>query len=260
MLRVIATDLDGTLLASDRTISERTLAAIAKAEDAGVTVIFVTGRPLRWARQVFEHVGPHGVAIIANGALVWDVVADQALEINGIAPDVGLPALAELRRAIPGTAYALETLAGIRLEPHFMERYPIPSASTRGPVEELFDCEAFKILARHEDLEAADFWDQARAAIGDRLEITWSSQGALLEMSAFGVTKASTLARWCESHGIGQADVVAFGDMPNDLDMLRWAGTSYAVANAHPSVIEAASHLTASNDDDGVAQVIEGLI
>ena len=87
---------------------------------------------------------------------------------------------------------------------------------------------------------------------------TWSVDG-LVEISAAGVTKAAALARVCDRLGIDAADVVAFGDMPNDLALLAWAGTSYAVSNAHPSVLAAADHVTASNDEDGVAEALAGI-
>jgi hydroxymethylpyrimidine pyrophosphatase-like HAD family hydrolase len=93
-----------------------------------------------------------------------------------------------------------------------------------------------------------------------RLVITWSSATALLEISAPGVTKASTLELLCADLGVGPAEVVAFGDMPNDLPMLAWAGTSYAMANAHPTVLEAASCTAPANDEDGVARVLAGLL
>ena len=92
------------------------------------------------------------------------------------------------------------------------------------------------------------------------MEVTHSTVGpALLELSAAGVSKATTLARLCAELGVDAADVVAFGDMPNDLPMLAWAGTAYAVANAHPSVLAAVERRAASNDEDGVAQVLEQL-
>jgi hydroxymethylpyrimidine pyrophosphatase-like HAD family hydrolase len=78
----------------------------------------------------------------------------------------------------------------------------------------------------------------------------------LMEISAVGVTKGAALARLCELRGVEPRDVLAFGDMPNDLPMLTWAGTSYAVANAHPSVLETADHVAPANDDDGVASVL----
>ena len=89
--------------------------------------------------------------------------------------------------------------------------------------------------------------------------VTWSSDSALLEISAPGVTKASTLALVAADLGIRAEEVVAFGDMPNDLPMLAWAGTSYAVANAHPSVLAVADHIAPHHDDDGVAQALAAL-
>lgn len=258
--RLVATDLDGTLLRSDGSLSRRTGAALRSFEDAGGTVVFVTGRPLRWAREVFAHVGGHGLAVISNGALVWDVAADRARSIHPIPVAVGLEVCELLRAAVPGTTYAVESVAGLALEPEFLERHPVPADALRGPVEQIFSRPALKLLARHEELGAQAFWDAAEAVVGDRVEVTWSSTSTLLEISAKGVTKASTLAELCSTMGLGASDVVAFGDMPNDQAMLRWAGTSYAMANAHPSVLDIADHTAAANDDDGVARVLEALL
>lgn len=257
--RLVATDLDGTLVHSDGTLSSRTRAALRMAEDAGAVVVFVTGRPLRWAREVFDHVGDHGLAIVSNGALVWDVAADRPFLERGIGPAVGLEACGLLRDAVPGTTYAVEEVGGIALEPDFLERHPVPDGARRGRLAQIFAAPALKLLARHEELAPQEFWDLARAAIGDRLEITWSSSSSLLEMSAAGVTKATTLALLASRRGIGPDEVVAFGDMPNDLPLLEWAGTSYAMANAHPTVRAVADHVAPANDEDGVARVLEEL-
>jgi Cof subfamily protein (haloacid dehalogenase superfamily) len=257
---LVASDLDGTLVRSDGTVSPRTRRALADAERAGITVVFVSGRPLRWARDVFEHVVGHGLAIISNGALVWDVAGDRAALERPIPAEVGLEVARVLREAVPGTTYAVETTSGIVLEHVFQERYRVPEGARRTEVEGLFEGPVLKLLARHEELDPQDFWDRAERAVGHLVEITWSSSTALLEMSAAGVTKATTLERRCEDLGIDRAEVVALGDMPNDLAMLGWAGTSYAMANAHDSVRKVADHVAASNDDDGVAQVIESLL
>jgi len=257
---LVATDLDGTLLRSDKSISPRTLTALRAAEDAGILVVFVTGRPLRWARDVFEHVGSHGRAIVANGAIVWDVGHDRPDMLRPIDAATGLSVCRRLREVVPGTAYAVETLAGIGLEPGFVERYAVPAGAARGPLEEIWTGSVVKLLARHEELAPQEFWDLAEECVGDRVQITWSSTTTLLEISAAGVTKASTLELLCADQGIGADEVVAFGDMPNDLPMLAWAGRSYAMANAHPTVQAAAGAVTESNDDDGVAAVLEALL
>lgn len=259
-IRLFATDLDGTLVHSDRSVTERTRSALAAAEAAGLSVVFVTGRPLRWAEEVFEHVGGHGLAIVSNGALVWDVAGDALRLIRPIEPDVGLEVCRLIRDAVPGSAFAVEKLGGIELEAGFHEEYEVPEGATRGPLEEIFDAPALKLLARHDELDAQEFWDRAAVAVGDRVVITWSSSSTLLEISAAGVTKASTLALLCAEHGITAEEVVAIGDMPNDIEMLAWAGTSYAMGNAHPTVRAVADHVAPTNDEDGVAQVIEGLL
>ncbi len=128
-----------------------------------------------------------------------------------------------------------------------------------GSLEELLGDGTVKMLARHEELDPEVFWAETERLVGHLVTTTWSSLGALVEISAAGVTKASTLALLCEEMGIAQQEVVALGDMPNDLAMLEWAGTSYAMANAHPSVLEVAGRRTVSNDEDGVAVVLEDI-
>lgn len=259
-VRLIATDLDGTLVRSDGTVSPRTRDALAAAEAAGIHVVFVTGRPLRWAEDVFDHVGSHGHAILSNGALVWDVANDALVEAHPIDLQHGLQVVQRLRAVVPEARFAAETLAGIRLETGFMAGRRLPEELPHGPVESLFAGTVVKVLAHHADLDIQIFWDRATTAIGSTLEITWSSSTALLEMSARGVTKGSALASFSATHGIDAAEVVAIGDMPNDLGMLSWAGRSYAMANADPRVIAATDQTTASNDEDGVAQVIEQIL
>ena len=139
------------------------------------------------------------------------------------------------------------------LEADYVERYPVPDGSLRGALEEVVGAATIKLLARHEELAPQEFWDLAAEAVGDLAVVTWSSDSSLLEISAPGVTKASTLAIVADELGVAGSDVVAFGDMPNDLPMLEWAGTSYAVANAHPTVLAAADHVAPHHEDDGVA-------
>ena len=254
--RLVATDLDGTLVRVDGSVSPYTREVLALMEDSGVPVVFVTGRPLRWAEEVFEHVGSHGLAIVSNGALVWDVARSEVHLERPIAPDTAREVCRRLREAVPGSAYAVETLDGIALEPEFTERHRLPEGVRRAPVDDLLARPLLKLLARHEELGPQDYWDAAEAVVGDLVTITWSSSTTLLEMSAAEVTKASTLSLLARDLGVEAEGVIAFGDMPNDLPMLRWAGTSYAMADAHPTVREAASHLAPGHDEDGVARVL----
>ena len=255
----MATDLDGTLVRSDGTISDRTRDVLVAVEALGVPVVFVTGRPLRWAEEVFEHVGDHGLAIVSNGALVWDVGADRPRLQRPIPAETVRRVCDELRAAVPGSAFAVEDLSGIRLEPEFTERHPLPAGVRRAPLDELVEGPVLKLLARHEELDPQAYWDAAEAAVGEQVTITWSSSTTLLEISAADVTKASTLALVSAELRVLPADVLAFGDMPNDLPMLAWAGSPYAMANAHPTVLAAVDHVAPSNDEDGVASVLAGI-
>ena len=259
MLRLVATDLDGTLLHTDGTVTARTRAALTGVEDRGVTVVFVTGRPSRWMDDLWQHVGGHGLAVCSNGGIVYDVSAHAVREARPIPVEVGLKVAELLRREIPGTTFALERTTGFAKEPEFLERYPLPEDLDEGPLSELFDDRAVKLLARHERMDPEAFWADVERLVGDVVTTTWSSVGALVEISAAGVTKASTLALLCEELGIAAEEVVAFGDMPNDLPMLEWAGTSYAMANGHPSVVDLADRRAPSNEEDGVAAVLEEL-
>ncbi|MFF8292721.1 Cof-type HAD-IIB family hydrolase [Streptomyces sp. NPDC016309] len=265
--RLIATDLDGTLLRDDKSVSERTVSALAAAEEAGIEVFFVTGRPARWMGVVSDHVHGHGLAICANGAAVVDLHSGgRLLEVRPLERETALDVVHTLRREAPGTAFATEFTTGFHYEPDYPPFWPDPSA-TVAPAEKLLHEEEpgtgapmLKLLAHHPDLTPDGFLALARTAAGDRTSITRSSPSALLEISGLGVSKASTLALCCAERGISADEVVAFGDMPNDIEMLSWAGRSYAMGNAHPDVVAAASGRTVANNDDGVARIIEDIL
>jgi Cof subfamily protein (haloacid dehalogenase superfamily) len=255
-IRLVATDLDGTLLHTDGSVTARTREVLNAVEELGVTVVFVTGRPVRWMDALWEHVGGHGLAIVSNGGILYDV-HDHAVRLARTIPvETGLEVAKRLRDAIPGTTFAMERVQGFAKEPGFMPRVPPPTDLRVGPAEEILDDQVVKLLARHDDAEPEEFWAEVESHVGHLVTTTWSSLGALVEMSAFGVSKASTLELLCAERGIDASQVVAFGDMPNDLAMLEWAGRSYAMANAHPAVLELAGHMAPSNEEDGVAAVL----
>ena len=256
----MATDLDGTLLHTDGTVTARTRDAIAAVEEQGVIVVFVTGRPIRWMEPLWHHVGDHGLAICSNGGIVYDVHDRSVLEARAIPRDVGLEVAAKVREAVPGSWFAVERAAGGGRETGFPVRNDHPRAEIdEGPLEEIFADDVVKMLALHLEMPPADYWELVEKEVGHLVTTTWSSVGARVEMSAPGVTKATTLERLCAERGIAAEEVLAFGDMPNDVAMLKWAGTSYAMANAHTLAQEAADRLAPRNDEDGVAAVLEEL-
>ena len=257
---LVASDLDGTLLRSDGTLDARTVRALAQVEAAGSMVVLCTARPARWMRPLAEATGHHGVAICANGGIVWDLRSESVLEAFPLEPQIAREVVTRLQTAIPGGAWAVERTSGFAREPEYWSRWPIPYGTIVDAVDALIAEPAVKLMLRHEDLLADALVERARAVAGHLAEFTHSnSSDGLLEISAAGVSKAAGLARFCDERGIVNDEVIAFGDMPNDLPMLRWAGHAVAVGNAHPDVLAAADEITASNDDSGVALVLERL-
>ena len=258
--RLVATDLDGTLLRSDGMCSERTRAALAAVERAGIQVVLVTARPPRWLHDLADLVGEHGVVLCANGAFVYDVRNRRILDAVCMPAGVVGQIAADLRNALPDIAFAVESRIGFGRERGFDDERTTPQDVSAAMLEELLDPLPGKMLARCNDVPADQFHRVVEKVVGDRAVVSYSGASGLAEISAVGVTKASALGQWCAAQGIESEDVFAFGDMPNDLPMLAWAGRSFGVANAHPDVLDMVDEVCASNDDDGVAQVLEAAL
>jgi len=256
---LVATDLDGTLVPKDSfTIPDYTARVLREVDAAGIPVVFITGRPLRWVEPLREHVGEHGIAIVSNGALTYDLHANRIERIRGIEPEIGLAIARDIAAALPTVQLAIEFPAGIRLTPEFEQDFPMAGAPC-GTLADLWSEPAIKLLAKDPSIDHDALRDGTLGAVADRATATWSMPG-LIEISARGITKANALAALCEKRGIDAADVIAFGDMPNDIPMLTWAGTAYAMADAHDSVLAVADHIAPSCQDEGVAQTLETLL
>jgi hydroxymethylpyrimidine pyrophosphatase-like HAD family hydrolase len=259
-VRLVASDLDGTLLRPDETVSERTRRAVAAARDAGITVVLVSGRPPRSIGPLAERVGVGGIAICANGAVVWDLDAGTMVDSSPLAAEVATRLVHALRQAIPGALFAVELEGGFGREPGWSDGLrPVRPDVLEVDALELITGPVTKLLVRHSEMDFAEVAERAREAVGDDAVVTWAGL-RVVEISAAGVTKAFALERLCRRLGIDAAEVVAVGDMPNDLAMLAWAGTGVAVANAAPEVLEAADEVTAANTDDGVALLLERIL
>jgi len=270
-MKLLATDLDGTLLRGDGTVSDRTRAALLAARESGLLVVFVTGRPPRWLDEAVEQTGHVGVAVGANGAVIYDCERATITESHPMPPELMAGITADLRAAFPKVSFGFEYGDGFGAEPTYVHDWqinprvdrsgrPIPPPRL-GTVDELVARPALKLLAKDRDAAVDDFLEAAELLVGGRASITHSSSVGLLELAAYGITKASGLAHIAREHGIGAHEVVAVGDMPNDIPMLQWAGTSYAVGNAHPAAQAAAGDgVLASNDEDAVARLIESLL
>jgi HAD superfamily hydrolase (TIGR01484 family) len=258
--RLVATDLDGTIVRGDGTISDRTVAAFARVEAAGARFVLVTGRPPRVMGPIAEAFGHRGTAICANGALAYDMRTDTIAALHLVPPAALAAAAAALREAVPGIGIAVEYPDGHAADPLYQAlNWDVNQSLARLPDAELFARPASKLLGRHFGYTCDDLLALALPALGGLVSVTHSNSKGLVEASALGASKASAVAELAAAHGIARESVIAFGDMPNDLPLLAWAGTSCAVANAHPAVLAAAGHVIGGNDEDGVAAVLERL-
>jgi Cof subfamily protein (haloacid dehalogenase superfamily) len=257
-ISIVATDLDGTLLASDGQISERTRLALERAAQAGITVIVVTARPY-WALRDLKLRDVHALVVCVNGALIVDLESDAVVS-SAVLHDIDVQVIAERLRALaPGIAFAVETTTHYGHEPHYANKWPMPSGSPIDSLDRLAPDGVLKLLGRHSDVTVARLLEIAEF-VGPSASVTFSEGDGLVELGPAGVSKGSGLSEVVSLLGRTSDDVVAIGDMPNDLPMLAWARVAAAVANAHPDVIDAADMVVARNDDNGVAHLIDLVI
>jgi hydroxymethylpyrimidine pyrophosphatase-like HAD family hydrolase len=253
--RLVATDLDGTLVRTDGSVSDYTRRVLAAVEESGVIVVMVTARPMRWMHDLRPFVGEHGLAIVSNGAIRYDVAGDRPISVIGLEVEPGLAMVERIRAAVPTAQFAVETPSGIVLEPGYTEPHHVPPGSPVGPLAEVWAEPAVKVLVREPDLEPERLRELVFPAVGDDATPTWTVPH-LIEIGPPGIDKALALAALAEDLDVPAQSVWAFGDMPNDLAMLEWAGVGHAVANADESVRAVADRVVGSNDEDGVARTL----
>lgn len=257
--------MDGTLLADTETdaMSARTIAAVCGVLASGTPFVLVTGRPPRWIPPVVKYLPGVALAVCANGAVRYDAARDQVLSAATLTPARLGELASACERVLPDSWLAVERIGGAALDPAALPRVEQGHRPTWASdfVEEsrrdLVAEPAVKMLIRHAELTSDQMLATLRAEVGDGLSLTFSDPGGMIEAAPAGVTKASGLAEVARELGIDAADVIAFGDMPNDVEMLRWAGHGVAMGNAHPDVLAAADERTAPNTEDGVALVLE---
>jgi len=263
-VRLVGTDIDGTILPRSGQFSARTIAALGSLADAGIPLVLATARPPRWIDVVAAQLGIAGEAVCANGAVFYDLATRSVVDHIGLPEDALLEVAAAMRDAFPGVILALETTTGLAIEPDFpaRESNTNPREIARfEDMESVRDMTGVKLLALFPGGHPDEMLDIALPLVGHLLEVSHSSvTDPLLELAPLGVNKATGLARLAAHHGVDPADVIVFGDAPNDVPMFEWAGTGYAVGNAHDAVKAVASHVTECVDDDGVAMIVEALV
>jgi Cof subfamily protein (haloacid dehalogenase superfamily) len=262
---LVASDVDGTLLDARDAVSARTRAAIDRVGAAGVPFVLVSGRPPRWIGPVHEVTGIGGIAVCANGAVLYDIDGDQVLDTQAIDPKLLRDVVHTLDEALPHCRIAVERvgetalgLNGAEFQIEVDYQHPWTGDPHQVvPRDQLMGHSVVKLLVSSRGWTSEQIATAAETMLDGAVQITYSTSGGLIEISAAGVTKQSGLALVAETHAVAADDIVAFGDMPNDVPMLDWVGHGVAMANAHPAVLPVADEITAANTEDGVAQVLE---
>ena len=262
---LIASDVDGTLLDPDETVTARTRDAVGAAIAGGATFVLATGRPPRWIAPVVDALGFAPMSVCTNGAVLYDPASDRIVSVRTLSTDV-LAELAEIAtRAIPGAGLAVERVgrsAHDAATPQFVsspgyEHAWLNPDNTEVSLADLLSAPAVKLLIRKAGARSADMAAALAPHIGLEGDITYSTDNGLVEIVPLGISKASGIEEVARPLAIAADDVAAFGDMPNDVAMLAWAGHGVAMGNAHPEVLAVADEVTAPNTDDGVARVLE---
>ncbi|MFF2191451.1 HAD family hydrolase [Streptomyces sp. NPDC058157] len=266
--RLVATDLDGTLLRADDTVSARTRDALARAGAAGAAHIVVTGRSVPWTRPILEALDYRGIAVCGQGAQVFHAgerrlitsvrlgrrSADLAL--SKIEAEIGPLALAVSRDGLDGAVVA--TADYHRPGEGEETAHPLPYV----PMKDRSDLWAEplnKVYIQHPELGDDALAAVAQRVVGDLVGVVMAGEG-VVELLPRGLTKATGLELAARRLGLVGEDAIAFGDMPNDIPMFGWAGHGVAMENAHGDLKAVADEVTASHEADGIAIVLERLL
>jgi Cof subfamily protein (haloacid dehalogenase superfamily) len=261
--KLIATDLDGTIVSHKGVITQRTIDAFTRAQDMGVHVFFVTGRPPRWMGEIREAFG-FGEAICCNGAMLYDLMNDTVLEEWKISVEDQLEVVRRMRIAMPEMSFAVESNDHYHREIAYVPKWDVGLDNVgTTKIEDVINHPALKILGRcsNHEFTSDEMVEVAHRELQDLVTVTHStSRDSLIEISALNISKGSTLAMMAGRLGLTAADCVSFGDNPNDFSMLQWAGRSYAMSDGHPAAPTFATAVAEPCTDDGVAKIIEQLL
>ncbi|WP_209323996.1 HAD family hydrolase [Brevibacterium renqingii] len=259
-LGLVASDIDGTLLLDWKPISTTTIDAIHRCQDAGIPFVLVTGRPIRWLAPIAEQIPDLGRVVCLNGAVVYDIASDSVVDAHSIDSDT----LAEITAAImaehPEARFAYETLTGGFIDREFVTRRS-REARVIDDVSELHGQQVVKVLVRLDTSDSQAMHDLLDPLVEGTCHASFSEpDNGLVELAPAGITKAKTLSELCDHLGVARSQVMAFGDMPNDIEMLSWAGHGVAMGNALGSVKEIAAAVTEEVDEDGVARYLDAVL
>ncbi|MDO4988044.1 MAG: Cof-type HAD-IIB family hydrolase [Synergistes sp.] len=262
--KLIALDMDGTILNGEGRISPRTKAALAAAQDKGIYIVIATGRMYPSAMQHIKDAGIRSASIFYNGALIRDTGTDRTIYEQGL----GVRLTAELLAFFKTHGWYVQIYSDDKLivyddtteECKYYENICGQKAIALG--SDFWTCgiDSSKMLGVAFDKdEFHKMFDEIRRVFGSRV-YSATSWGAFVEIVNPAVNKAFALRRVCEHYGVSREDVVAFGDGSNDKEMIEWAGTGVAMGNSGELLKEAADIVAPPNTEDGAAVIMESIL
>ncbi len=253
--RLIALDLDGTLVPPSGDVPPGVAEAVARVTEQGAIVVAATGRSLSTTAPVAVAAGMHAFAVVSNGAMI--ITVDPAAVVEAQTFDA-TALLAEVAPLIPNGTFAIETAEGVFLTTrHFVDR-GVSLDIREVPFDELTREPAVRFLVRSDEHtgpalgDVVSHLDMHSIAFGTT-DVAW------LDLGIKGVTKATGLAKLCARLGIDASEVLAIGDAMNDIEMLGWAGYGVAMGHASDSIKGLADHVTGSEPGLGVIEVLDQL-
>lgn len=264
--KLVAFDVDGTLVSYDGACSHRTRAVIAELRNAGVAVSIATGRPLASLEETMAMVGPVDFAVCGNGGVVVDVATGETIRLSTIAGATTERIVSSMRGKLPGVGTAID-IGERTIEEYGFERR-VPRRADVVPVDDALAAlgtpcpDIARLVFFHDDFDH-DLPGLARVLASDLDQSTEVFHGVILpivEVIPAGDNKAVGLEALTAHLGVTAADTIAFGDGTNDLEMLAWAGTGVAMANSADVALAQADVVTGSVDEDGVAEFLEPLL
>ncbi|OKJ73704.1 hydrolase [Streptomyces sp. TSRI0107] len=258
--RLVATDLDGTLLRGDLTVSARTRRALERVAAAGAHHLVVTGRPAVACRHLLNTLGYRGLAVCGQGAQLYDAGADRLLASRSLDRDLARDVVEKVEAELGRVELGIVTSppeSRFKVTPGFGERVRHGWDVTTDR-DLLWAVPIDKLILHHPDVDEDRLAAVTRRLTGGEVTVVHSVKG-MVEVLPAGTDKGTGVARAAELLGFTGADTVAFGDMPNDIPLLAWAAHGVAVANAHHDLRAMADEIAPGNDEDGVASVLERL-
>ena len=257
-MRVLALDLDGTILGTDFALPELTTAVIQAVQQGGTQIVIATGRTFRSARIVARSMGLSGPMITHQGAQIRDIESGDALFSTTIPLAPARDVLAELEREDVTTTVYLDDVIYVSHMTSQLERFQTNTGvdiRVVGPLSIGIEAPPTKIVVNGDAERLDEVQQRLNSRFDGRLKVA-KSWPIFLEIAAAGVSKAAALRFLAAREGFTAADVVAFGDSAIDIDMLEWAGLGVAVASAPDEVRLAADRLCGTVGEQGVAHFL----